>query len=129
MKKIDLLAIFFVSLCSTQSPICAEEQAMADHTNVASNHQFNEAAKQHRYVKTQAFVNLLQKVQNSPEDAAKFIAYSLDWMQELSQSEDPADQELCRQLYTLISGIVQAMQEAESQEGAATQANQEQLTN
>lgn len=117
MKKITFFAIVFVSLCSMQKSIIAEEQVAADQTEAASSIQFEDAAKQHRYVRTQVFVNLLQKVQNSPEDASKFIAYTLDWMQELSQSNDAADQELYRQLYALIRSIcVEITSESAAQE-------------
>jgi hypothetical protein len=131
MKKIILnlcsWAIALMALCTIQQPIKAESESLTQ--EAAAPTQTNDAAKQRRMVKTKVFVRLLERSQESPEDLEKFFSYTINWMQELAQSSDAADQELCKKLYIIVNGIVRAIKTKESPEDSAVEADQEQATN
>src|SRR5690349_21181341 len=110
MNKSAFLALAFMgvvpaSFCADDAP---QQQAPVT-ANIANT------AEQKRVVKTQVFLNLLHNAQKSVIDAQKFMAFTLEWMQELCQSQDPADQELYHKLYVLVSGIVASMNEGNAE--------------
>lgn len=105
MKKLLLPILTAVSICS------AQEAEIADCVF---------AHKQRRIERSAVFLNLLQAANQAAENDSiepeqlktyqdRLVYYALDWIQELEQSQEPEDQELCEKLCNIVRTFTQEL--------------------
>lgn len=105
MKKVIILSM---ALACLYSGIKANNTESTATTAVEAQPSNEEAMRRHRFVRTQTFLNYLEKMKNgSEEDVRKFIVYTLDWMAELEKSDRAADQELFMQLKQIMESLIE----------------------
>lgn len=105
MKKVIILSM---ALTCLYSGIQADNTESTATTAVDAQPPTEEVMQRHRFVRTQTFLNLLEKMKNgSEEDVRRFVAYTLDWMAELEKSDKTADQELFIQLKQIMEALIE----------------------